>query len=79
MDKTPEFPQGISMQEAMRLAATPAGQQLIRLLQQQGGANFNSAMADAARGNYDDAKKALASAMASPEIQALLKQLGGMP
>lgn len=79
MDQKMELPQGFSIQEAMRLAGTPAGQQLIRLLRQQNGTDLNAAMANAAKGNYDDARQALSSVLASPEIQALLKQLGGMP
>ena len=77
MNKNAEFPQNFSMQDAMRLANTPAGQQLIKLLQQQGGADFQSAMSSAAQGNYDQAKKALSALMDSPEIMALLNQLGG--
>lgn len=79
MDQKMELPQGFSMQDAMRLAGTPAGQQLIRLLRQQNGTDLNAAMANAAKGNYDDARQALSSLLSSPEIQALLKQLGGMP
>lgn len=77
MDKNANIPQNFSMQDAMRLANSPAGQQLIRLLQQQDGINFNTAMSSAAQGNYDEAKDALSSLMASPEIRALLEQLGG--
>lgn len=77
MDKKQELPQGFSAQDAMRLANTPAGQQLIKLLQQQGGENLQSAMTKAANGNFEDAKNAISSLMNAPEIQALLRQLGG--
>lgn len=65
-----------SMQEAMRLASSPAGQQLIAMLQQQGGDDFKKAMDSAAVGNYDQVKHSLSSLLSTPEAQALLKQLG---
>lgn len=77
MDKNADIPKNFSMQDAVRLAGTPAGQQLIKLLQQQGNVDFQAAMSSAAQGNYDQAKQALSSLMNSPEIMALLQQLGG--
>lgn len=77
MDKNSDIPQNFSMQDAMRMANSPAGQQLIKLLQQQGGTDFQTAMSSAAKGNYEDAKQKLSSLMDSPEIRALLAQLGG--
>lgn len=65
-----------SIQDAMRLASTPAGQQLIQILQQQNNADMESAMASAAAGDYTQAKKALSSLLSDPTTQALLKQLG---
>ena len=73
MDKTPDF----SMADAMRLARTPAGQQLIALLQQQDGTDMQQALNQAASGNYQQAKEQLLPLLQSPQIQALLKQLGG--
>ena len=64
------------IQEALRLASTPAGQQLLALLQKNGGTELQDAMNQAATGNYDQAKKALASLMADPEAKKLLDQLG---
>lgn len=65
-----------SIQEAMRLAATPAGQQLLALLQKNGGDSLQQAMNQAASGNYDQAKASLASVLADPETKKLLEQLG---
>ncbi len=70
------LPQGDSMQQAMRLASSPAGRQLLALLQQQGGENFQKAMAAAAAGNYDQVKSTLSSLLSSPEAQELLRKLG---
>jgi hypothetical protein len=70
-------PINFSPEEAMRLANTPAGQQLIALLQKSGAASINNAMSQAKDGNMEQAKKALAPILASPEVQKLLKELGG--
>lgn len=64
------------IQEAMRLAGTPAGQQLLALLQKNGGDSLKTAMDQAAAGNYEQAKKALSSLLADPEAKKLLDRLG---
>ena len=66
-----------SMQEAMRLAQSDAGQQLLKLLQQQNGTQLQQAMDQAAQGDYDQVKKTMASLLASPEVKALLNKMGG--
>ena len=70
---------GISIQEAMKLAQSPAGQQLIQLLQKNGGANLQSALEQAAAGDYAQAKKAISALMQNPEAQNLFRQMGGKP
>ena len=70
------FPNNFSMQEIMRLATSPAGQQLIAMMQQQGGSEFQKAMAKAAAGDYSQAKRAIETMMADPKAQQLLKELG---
>ena len=64
------------MQEALRLASTSAGQQLLALLQKNGGDSLQQAMNQAATGNYDQAKSALATLLKDPEAKKLLEQLG---
>lgn len=64
-----------SMQEALRLAKTPAGQQLLALLQKQNGDQLRQAMNQAAAGNYASVQNTLASLLSNPEAQALLRQL----
>ena len=66
----------ISMQQAMQLAQTPAGQQLIALLRSSGGKEFQEAMNKAAAGDYTQAKAVINSMLATPEAQKLLDQLG---
>lgn len=63
------------MTELMRLAQSPAGQQLIALLQRSGGTKLQSAVSSASAGNYDAAREALSSLLSTAEAQALLKQL----
>ena len=64
------------IQEAMRLAGTPAGQQLLAMLQKNGGASLQDAMNQAAAGNYEQAKSALSALLENPEAKRLLEQLG---
>ena len=66
-----------SMQDAARLASSPAGQQLIALLQQSDSREVNKAMEYALRGDLASAQQALRQIVASEEVKALLKQLGG--
>ena len=50
MAKQGDFPGGLSMEQAMAFAASPAGQQLMRMLQQSSGADFQKAQEYAAAG-----------------------------
>lgn len=68
--------QNFSMQEAMKLAKTDAGKQLIALLQQQNETEIQTAMAQAHAGNMDAAKDALRSILENPQTRAILQQLG---
>lgn len=65
-----------AMQEAMRVAGTPAGQQLMNLLQKKGGEELQQAMAKAAAGDYRQAKKTLSVLLDDPEVKKLMQQLG---
>lgn len=65
-----------NMQEVMRLAQSPAGQQLIAMLRQNGGDELKLAMAKAAAGDYTAAKNAISSLLDTPEGKALLEQFG---
>ena len=68
--------QNFSMQEAMRLAKTDAGQQLLAMLQAQNSDSLKQAMNHASKGDYDQLKQTLAPMLSSPEAQKLLSQLG---
>lgn len=66
----------LSMQDALRLAQSEAGQQLFAALRSQNSAAVNQAMEQAASGDYEQVKQTLSSLMSSPKIKALLEQLG---
>ena len=68
--------QNFSVQEAIKLAKTDAGKQLIALLQQQNGKEIQNAMAQANVGDFRQAKQALNAILQNPEARALLQQLG---
>lgn len=61
---------------AMRLAQTETGQQLIKELRAQNGDTLEQAMSQAAAGDPEQAKQTLSALLRSPQIRALLEQLG---
>lgn len=63
--------------EAMRLANTDAGKQLLALLKSQQPGALETAMNQAQTGNYDAIKQTMSAALSSPEVQRLLKQMRG--
>lgn len=62
------------MAQLLKIARSPAGQQLLSLLQSSG-ANTQQTAALAAQGQYDQAKSTLSHLLSQPEYQKLLKQL----
>ena len=69
--------QDFSMEEVMRLAKSPAGQQLIAMLKQADSTKLQQAVTQAKTGNYTQASQTLSAMLSSPEAQKLLKELGG--
>lgn len=66
----------LSMQEALRLAKSEAGQQLFAALRAKNGATMDRAMEQAAAGDYSQVRDTLSSLLASPEVKAMLEQMG---
>ena len=66
-----------SIEDAMRIANSPTGQQLFALLKRTDTAKLNKAMDQAAAGNYDQVKDTISSLMENEDVKALLAQLGG--
>ena len=63
------------IQEALRIAKSPAGQQLLRHLQQHSGEDLTQAMAHSAVGDYTKAAEIVSQLAKSPEFQKYLKQI----
>lgn len=63
-----------SMQEALRLAKSPAGQQLLAMLRDAG--TLDQAADQAKAGNYSQAMESVKDILSTPQGQQLLKQLG---
>ena len=64
-----------SIQDAMRLASTPAGQELIAALRQCNTAQCQQAAELASAGDYTHAKQMLSGLLQDPQIQTLLTKL----
>lgn len=67
----------ISMQEAVRMAKSPAGQQLLTMLQQSDPETIQKAMAQASSGDFSQISETLAPILASEDVKKLLQQMGG--
>ena len=63
------------MKELLRLAQSPAGQQLIALLRQRRGDRLSAALAQASAGDYRQAQALLSDLLAQEDAQALIKSL----
>ncbi len=66
-----------NIRKAMRIAASPAGQALLGLLQQNSSPQLQQAMDSAAAGDYDQAKQLLSALVRDPKVKKLLDQMGG--
>ena len=65
----------LSMQEAMRLANTDTGKQLIAMFKQQHSEEVPNVMQSLRAGDIERAKQALAAFMSDPKTQALLSKM----
>ena len=69
--------ENFSMQDALRLANSPAGQQLLALLQQTDPDALRKAKEQAASGDYSQIAKTLAPLLASGDVRKLMQQMEG--
>ena len=74
MDKNAK---NFSEEDAKVLANTPAGKQLIAVLKKTDPNILQNAIDQASNGNLGQAKDLLSPLLASKEVQALLRQIGG--
>ena len=64
-----------AVQKAMRLAQSTQGQQLLNMLKANHSDTLNQAMAQASRGDYNQAQQILTKLLSDPEARKLLSQL----
>lgn len=76
MDQS-NIPKDFPMEQALAFAKSPAGQQLMNLLRQNGSADLDKAAKLAASGDTTQARDALSSLLDDPQVRQLLKQFGG--
>ena len=69
--------QNFSTEDVMRLAKSPAGQQLLAMLRQSDSQKLEQAVSQAKSGDYTQAGQTLQAMLSSPEAQKLIKELGG--
>lgn len=69
--------QNFDMQQLIKLARSPAGQQLMDALSRSGSSDAERAASLAKNGNMEGAKQALSGLLKSEEVQKLLRQLEG--
>lgn len=65
-----------AIQEAMKLAQTEAGQQLLAMLKQKDNQKIQQAMASFSAGKPEEAKKLLADVLSTPQARRLMEQMG---
>ena len=69
--------QNFSMDALMKMANSPAGQQLIAMLKNQDNSKLEQAAAQAKSGDYAQASQTLSAMLSTPEAKKLMKELGG--
>ena len=70
-------PQSFSIDDAKKIASTSSGKQLIALIKKAGNQDLQSVLEDAKSGDYETMRQKLEPLLASPEVQELLRQIGG--
>ena len=71
-----QYPDKKAMQEALRLASSPAGQRLLELIKNTSGNTVETAREQAASGDFEQAKATLSQVLQSEEIKKLLREMG---
>ena len=64
------------MNQLMKLAASPAGQRLLSMLQNDNNIDLKKLAQSASSGNFSEAKEQLSGFLASDEANMLMKELG---
>lgn len=72
------LPQGLPLEEMLKLAGTPQGQALLSMLQAQHGKTMETAIAQAQAGDFTQVKQTMTEFLTSPAGQELMKQMRGL-
>lgn len=76
MEKKNEVFGNFDIQQAMRLANSDTGRQLLTLLQATQGDALQGAMDQAAAGNYDQLKKTVQQLLSNDQARQLVEKMG---
>lgn len=77
MEQQPKIPQGLPIEQVMKLAGTPKGQALLTQLQNQHPNQLDQAIKQAQAGDFQQVQKTLSEFLNSPAGKELMKQLRG--
>lgn len=72
------LPQGLPLEEMLKLAGTPQGQAILSMLQSQHGKAMEAAIAQAQAGDYTKVQITMSEFLSSPAGQELMKQMRGL-
>ena len=77
MEKYPDYPRGLPMEEIMKLAATPQGQAILAQLQSQHPQELEAAIAQAQAGDFEQVKRTVTDFLNSSAGKELMNRLRG--
>ena len=72
----PKNSENFSMQDIMRIAQSPAGQQLMAMLTKANPVALETAMQQASGGNYSEVQKTLQAFTNNSDIKRIIQQMG---
>jgi hypothetical protein len=67
--------ENFSMQDALRLANSPAGKELLSILQSQNNENLQKAKSQAEKGDYGQVQQTLSGLLQDPKVRRLLEEM----
>lgn len=68
---------GLDYSQLLKIANSPAGQELIALVQKNADEQFQAAMQQAQAGDYSQAQSIISQILSTPEAKELMKKIRG--
>lgn len=68
---------GLDYSQLLKIANSPAGQELIALVQKNADEQFQAAMRQAQAGDYSQAQSIISQILSTPEAKELMKKIRG--